>query len=89
MVSILLPVAGSTRRQYFAPGAAAGALASWAGMGSVADAGEAATIIPKARTNSLCAMSFLPDWQRGFPESEISPGFDRRREGGTRDLTFC
>jgi hypothetical protein len=89
MVSMRLPVIGSTRRQYLASAAAAGAPAPWLGSGCDADTGEAAAIMLKAAINSLQAMSFLLGRDADIPlqRPKISFSFDRKRGRFDRHLT--
>src|SRR5437588_362922 len=85
MVWTLLPVIGSTRRQYFVSGVPAGAVAVPAGTiglksGCAAGSGEAAMTMIKATITCLCAMSFLREWQRWHaPRVNISLSTDRTR----------
>jgi hypothetical protein len=72
MVSIRLPVIGSTRRQYLVSGVPVGALIAAC---LVAAAGDMATIVLRAMTNALRGMSFLLE----CPSTNFSDSFDWMR----------
>src|SRR5687767_2305436 len=61
-----VPVMASIYMQYLVSGVPAGATLSGAGW-TVAETGEAATTMVRARSNSLCAMSFLLGDNAGMP----------------------